>query len=224
MSMNDVLMSVYRELFRAYGRQHWWPGETPFEVCIGAILTQNTAWTNVDRAIRNLKAAGALNAAALRALPQDELATLIKPSGYFNVKARKLKEFVRWLGARCGDDLDALFAAETGRLREELLAVHGIGEETADSILLYAGGKPVFVIDAYTRRVFERLGLAPEPGHRYADFQQQFMDNLPPDVPLYNEYHALIVQLGKGTCRPAPRCGECPLNRGRDGDYPCRRR
>ncbi len=222
--MIDTLMSVYRRLLAACGPQHWWPGETPFEVMIGAVLTQNTAWTNVDRAIRNLKEAGVLSAPALRALPQDELAALIRPSGYFNAKARKVKELVTWLGDRCGDDLDALFAADTAALRDELLAVHGIGEETADSMLLYAGGKPVFVVDAYTRRIFTRLGLHPSQGDRYADFQRLFMENLPPDAALYNEYHALIVNLGKETCRPAPRCGDCPLNAGRPGPgYPCRR-
>ncbi len=218
-------MTVYRRLREAYGPQHWWPGETPFEVCIGAILTQNTAWTNVDRAIGNLKGADALSAAVLRELPQDDLAALVRPSGYFNAKARKLKEFVRWLGERCGDDLDALFTTDTGALRKELLAVHGIGEETADSMLLYAGEKPVFVIDAYTRRIFERLGLRPAAGERYGDYQALFMDHLPPDAPLYNEYHALIVHLGKETCRPTPRCADCPLNAGRDGEgHPCRLR
>ncbi len=222
--IRTILTDVYERLLTAYGPQHWWPGETPFEVIIGAILTQNTAWTNVDRAIRNLKAAGVLSAAALRNLPQDELATLIKPSGYFNAKARKLKELVRWLGERCGDDLGALFATETGGLREELLKVHGIGEETADSILLYAGEKPIFVIDAYTRRIFERLGLQPRRGNRYGDYQALFMENLPPETRLFNEYHALIVRLGKDICRPAPRCGDCPLNLECGGaGYPCRR-
>jgi endonuclease-3 related protein len=224
-AMTDTLMSVYRRLQKAYGPQHWWPGETAFEVCIGAILTQNTAWSNVDRAIRNLKEAGALSAAALGSLPETELARLIRPSGYFNAKARKLKAFVGWLGERCGDDLGALFRTDTAALRDELLRVHGIGEETADSILLYAGGKPVFVIDAYTRRVCGRLGLRPGHGERYADYQALFTDSLPRDVPLYNEFHALIVRLGKETCRPAPRCAGCPLNAGKKGPgYPCRRR
>jgi len=222
--VRSALVDVYEKLFARYGPQHWWPGETPFEVMIGAILTQNTAWTNVDRAIRNLKAASVLNAAALRELPQVELATLIRPSGYFNAKARKLKELVRWLGERCADDLDVLFATETSPLRKELLNVHGIGEETADSILLYAGGKPVFVIDAYTRRILERLGLQPPHGNRYADFQGLFMEDLPPDARLFNEYHALIVRLGKESCRPAPCCADCPLDLGRGGEgYPCHR-
>lgn len=222
-TMRTSLMNVYQCLLGHFGPQHWWPGETPFEVCIGAILTQNISWTNVDRAIRNLKNAGVLNAAGLRALPEEELALLIKPSGYYNSKAKKLKAFVGWLGERCVDDLGELFRTETGTLREELLAVHGIGEETADSILLYAGDKPYFVIDAYTRRIFERLGLRPEPGARYADYRKLFMENLPADVPLYNEYHALIVRLGKETCRPTPRCDGCPLNAGRTGAaWPCR--
>jgi endonuclease-3 related protein len=218
-----ALTTIYEKLLARFGPQHWWPGETPFEMCLGAILTQNTAWTNVDRAIRNLKDAGVLDAAALRALPEDKLARLIKPSGYYNMKAKKLKVFVEWLGERCKDDLDALFSTETDPLRAELLGVHGIGEETADSMLLYAGGKPVFVIDAYTRRIFERLGLQPETGDRYGDWQRLFMDGLPPEAPLYNEYHALIVRLGKETCRSAPRCRDCPLNNGRTGsDYTCR--
>jgi endonuclease-3 related protein len=218
-----ALTTIYEKLLARFGPQHWWPGETPFEVCLGAILTQNTAWTNVDRAIRNLKDAGVLDAAALRALPEDKLARLIKPSGYYNMKAKKLKVFVEWLGERCKDDLDALFSTETDPLRAELLGVHGIGEETADSMLLYAGGKPVFVIDAYTRRIFERLELRPETGDRYGDWQRLFMNGLPPEAPLFNEYHALIVRLGKETCHPAPRCGDCLLNNGRTGcDHPCR--
>jgi endonuclease-3 related protein len=220
-STQALLMNVYRRLLARYGPQHWWPGETDFEVCIGAILTQNTAWTNVARAIRNLKAAGVLKAGALRDLPQDELAQLIKPSGYYNGKAKKLKAFVTWLAERCDDDLGGLFRSETVPLREELLRVHGIGEETADSMLLYAGCKPVFVIDAYTKRVFGRLGLTPNAGTRYGDYRRLFMDNLPPDTALFNEYHALIVRLGKETCRPAPRCGTCPLNAGHPGEYPC---
>ena len=227
--MNDTIIShqlytVYHHLFTRYGPQHWWPGDTPFEVIVGAILTQSTAWTNVEKAIGNLKQAGALSATALRAMPDDELAGFVRPSGYFNVKARKLKTFVTWLERRCGDDLDALFKTDTMTLREELLAVYGIGEETADSVLLYAGEKPVFVIDAYTRRIVDRLGIDPG-GTTYGDYQRRFMNNLPADTRLYNEYHALIVRHGKDTClKTRPKCDGCCLNPGLpvpDTGFPC---
>ncbi len=211
--MKNTLLKLYDTLFAAYGPQHWWPGDTPFEVIIGAILTQTTAWTNVEKAIANLKAAGALSAPTLRAMPENELARLIQPSGYFNVKAHKLKAFVLWLGCRCGDDLDILFTTETQTLRQELLDIYGIGEETADSILLYAGYKPSFVIDAYTRRIVDRLGIG-LGGTGYEDYRRLFMANLTPDVPLYNEYHALFVRHGKDTCRKTrPLCGTCCLAR-----------
>ena len=145
-------MEIYRRLFELYGPQHWWPGESPFEVMVGAILTQSTAWQNVEKAIANLKNAGAMSPMALHNIPTDELAQLIHPSGYYNAKALKLQALVRWLGESCGDDLDKLFALDTNTLRHQLLDIHGIGPETADSILLYAANKPVFVIDTYTRR------------------------------------------------------------------------
>jgi endonuclease-3 related protein len=210
-SMAAALMSVYRRLFDRYGPQHWWPAREPFEVIVGAILTQSTAWTNVEKAIDALRAAGRLSAAALRDTPEPELAALIRPCGYYNVKARRLKAFVEWLDKAHGGDLDLMFAADSGGLRRDLLAVYGIGEETADSILLYVGNLPVFVIDAYTRRIMGRLGLSPA-GDRYADFQAMFMQNLPADARLFNEYHALLVRLGKECCRrTAPRCHACPL-------------
>ena len=206
----DILLEIFQKLLDRFGPQHWWPAREPFEVIVGAILTQSTAWTNVEKAIDNLRGAGRLSAAALRNLPERELATLIHPCGYYNVKARRLKAFVVWLGGRYGDNLDRMFAQDIGALRRELLGVHGIGEETADSILLYAGNRPVFVIDAYTRRIFGRLGLAP-PHDTYAAFQAVFMENLPADARLFNEYHALLVRLGKEACRKAPRCPACPL-------------
>ena len=206
----NPLLAIYHRLLEHYGSQHWWPGDTPFEVMVGAILTQSAAWQNVEKAINNLKTAGLLSPRALRDLPVDELARLVYPSGYYNAKARKLKALVTWLGETCGDNLDALFTRDTDVLREELLAVHGIGPETADSILLYAAGKPVFVIDAYTRRIMTRLGLAPGKD-TYADYQRLFTDALPPDTPLFNEYHALLVRLGKTVCRSRPHCDECPL-------------
>ena len=205
-----ALGEIYRKLFERYGPQHWWPARGPFEVIVGAILTQSTAWTNVEKAIANLRAAGKLSATALRDLPETELAALIHPCGYYNVKARRLKAFVNWLGESCGGDLDRLFSRDTALLRRELLGVHGIGEETADSIILYAGNLPVFVIDAYTRRILSRLRLAPARDS-YTAYQALFMDNLPADARLFNEFHALLVCLGKETCRKTPQCPACPL-------------
>ncbi|MBI2918212.1 MAG: endonuclease III domain-containing protein [Chloroflexi bacterium] len=209
--LGERLLDVYQRLYAFYGPQHWWPGDTPFEVIIGAILTQSAAWVNVEKAINNLKAAGALTPTALRAISLEELASLVYPSGYYRAKARKVKAFVQYLGERYSDSLDALFQGEVASLRRELLSVYGIGEETADSILLYAGGKPVFVVDAYTRRIMSRLGLSP-PQDTYAHYQAMFHDNLPPDPGLFNEYHALLVQHGKTRChRRDPLSGGCPL-------------
>jgi len=176
---------------------------------VGAILTQAAAWGNVEKALTNLKGAGALSPQALRALPREELARLIRPSGYFNAKTAKLQALAQFM-ARYGDDLDRLFSLELTRLREELLGVHGIGEETADSVILYAAGKPIFVVDAYTRRIFTRLGLRPTSSS-YLAWQQYFMQSLPPEAPLFNEYHALLVRHGKELCRPRPNCAPCPL-------------
>lgn len=203
-------MKVYRRLLDRYGPQHWWPAEEPFEVIVGAILTQSAAWVNVEKAIANLKAAGGLTPHALHHLSQEEVATLVHPSGYYNAKARKLKAFVRWLEECYGCDLSRLFAKDARKLREELLDIHGIGPETADSIILYAANKPVFVIDAYTRRIVRRLGVAPAR-ESYDAYQALFMDSLTLDARLFNEYHALLVQLGKEVCRPVPRCARCCL-------------
>jgi endonuclease-3 related protein len=207
------LPDIYRRLCDAYGPQHWWPGETPFEVIVGAILTQSAAWANVEKAIANLKATGALSPEGLARLSEGELARLVYPAGYYNAKARKLKAFVALLFERFEGDLERLLAAPVEELRPLLLATHGIGPETADSILLYAAGRPVFVIDAYTRRVFSRLGMTPA-SDSYDSWQALFMDNLEPDVALFNEYHALIVQHGKEVCRRQPRCGVCVLLEG----------
>lgn len=223
-SLQRTLLNIYRRLFDEYGPQHWWPAERPFEVIVGAILTQSAAWTNVEKAIGNLKQAGALKPDALRQLPQTKLAELIHACGYYNVKARKLKAFAEWFGERYVDSLDKLFQQTTRELRRQLLSIYGIGEETADAIMLYAGHKPIFVIDAYTRRIMERAGFKP-PKDNYADWQQLFMDNLPADVPLFNEYHALLVRLGKHTCRTRPLCQQCCLNQtGKETNktYPCR--
>lgn len=209
-SLNTSLSAVYHLLFERYGPQHWWPAETDLEMIIGAILTQSAAWTNVEKAINNLKSRGCLSMEGLRNLPQDELARLIHPSGYYNVKARKIRSFVDWLAEEYGGDLDRLSALDAAELRNELLSVHGVGEETADSIILYAAHQPIFVIDAYTRRIVTRLGLAPDQGS-YAAYQALFMDNLPHDETLFNEYHALLVQHGKAVCRKKPVCRDCCL-------------
>ncbi len=205
-----MLRDIFDRLLACYGPQHWWPGETPFEIIVGAVLTQSAAWTNVEKAIGEIKAAGALTPQAMHCLPEERLAELVPASGYYNAKARKLKAITGWI-EQYGYDLDKAFARGVPELRAELLTVYGVGEETADSILLYAAGKPVFVIDAYTRRVVSRLGL-PISGGGYQAYQALFMDNLPEDAPLFNEYHALLVRLGKEACRKRPLCAGCCLN------------
>jgi endonuclease-3 related protein len=211
LTINQALLAIYHRLFARYGPQHWWPAETPFEVIVGAILTQSTAWSNVEKAIANLRMTKALSPPALDSLPIDKLSTLVHSAGYYNVKALRLKSFVRWLGQRYNHSLDRLFRLDVDRLRQGLLSVPGIGEETADSIILYAAGKPVFVIDAYTRRILKRIGLAPN-ADSYSAFQALFRQNLPVDTQLYNEYHALLVRLGKDVCRRRPVCQQCCLN------------
>lgn len=211
MLAKDNLLEVYHRLYRRYGPQHWWPGDGAFEVIIGAILTQSASWANVDRAIVNLKARGLLEPAALRAVPEEELALLIRPSVYFNAKARKLKAFLEHLWTHYNDDLKAMLGKDTQALRQELLSIHGIGEETADDVVLYAANKPLFVIDAYTRRITGRLGLAPDQD-RYSSYQTLFMENLPLDAELFNEYHALLDRHAMETCRKRkPMCGDCCL-------------
>lgn len=202
------LLSVFHSLLAAYGPQRWWPAETPFEVMVGAILTQNTAWTNVERAIARLKGHVPVDAEAIAGLPTESLAELLRPAGYFNVKARRLQRFcAAYLAAGGAEGLSAM---ETGALRGWLLAVHGVGPETADDILLYAFERPVFVVDAYTRRIFARLGcLRGEEG--YDALRRTFEAVLDPDVALFNEYHALIVLHGKGVCRARPSCDACCL-------------
>ena len=204
------MLDVYHRLYAAYGPQHWWPGDSAFEIIAGAILTQSAAWSNVEQALGKLKAAGALSPEGIAGLPESELAHLVRPSGYYNAKARKLKAFVRLLDRDFGGDLEAMLGSPIDELREALLSTHGIGPETADSILLYAAGRPVFVIDAYTRRTFSRLGSAAERD-TYEGWQRLFAESLPFSAPLFNEYHALIVRHGKDVCRKRPLCGECPL-------------
>ncbi len=205
-------MQYYEALFEAFGPQRWWPARTRFEVIVGAILTQNTAWSNVEKAIKELKKAGVLTPKRLSALAQNELAELIRPSGYFNIKARRIGNFLGFLFKEFGGSLNSLFKkSPAGELRRRILSVVGIGPETADSILLYAGGRAEFVVDAYTKRVFSRHGLIPKEAG-YEEVKALFMDNLPLDERLFNEYHALIVRLGKDFCRPRkPLCEACPL-------------
>jgi endonuclease-3 related protein len=208
--VRQTLLDIYDRLLGRYEHQSWWPADTRFEMMVGAVLTQSAAWTNVEQAIENLKAAAALSPAAIRKLPQDDLARLVYPTGYYNSKARKLKALAEYLDGRFGDDLDAMARVELDSLRPDLLAVHGIGEETADDILLYALGKPVFVIDAFTRRIFSRLGLAPDRGP-YSAYQGYFTEHLAPDPELFGEYHALIVRHAKIACRKRPVCSGCVL-------------
>jgi endonuclease-3 related protein len=209
--LNRILPDIHHRLLSHYGQQHWWPAREPFEVIVGAILTQSAAWTNVEKAITNLKNTEKLSPEALRNVPDSELARLVYPCGYYNVKARKLKTFARWLGEQYDDNLDKLFAQDIDSLRRQLLSIYGIGEETADSIILYAGNKPIFVIDAYTRRIIGRMGLAPR-SNSYSAYQRLFMANLPSDARLFNEYHALLVRLAKDVCRKQPICQRCCLN------------
>ncbi len=209
--VSPTLPDIYHQLMAHYGPQHWWPADNPLEVIIGAILTQSAAWGNVEKAIANLEAAKALSLEALRQLSLPQLAGIIRPCGYYNAKALKLKSLAGWLGEYYHDNLDELFARDVGSLRRQLLSIYGIGEETADSIILYAANKPIFVVDAYTRRIISRIGLAPD-SNNYSAYQSFFRDNLPADVRLFNEYHALLVQLAKDVCRRRPICPRCCLN------------
>jgi endonuclease-3 related protein len=210
-TIRKKLMAVYRALFKAYGAQHWWPAETPFEVMVGAVLTQNTAWSNVEKAVANLKQGRLLTPAGLDRAPESRLAALIRPSGYYNVKAKRLKNLAGFIRDRCSGSLRKMFSRDPGELRRGLLSVNGIGPETADSILLYAANMPFFVVDAYTKRVFSRHAFI-APDEDYDDVRDLFMDNLPADTRLYNEFHALIVRAGKEHCRKKiPLCNSCPL-------------
>jgi endonuclease-3 related protein len=205
-----TLQGIFDRLLDRFGPLHWWPAETPFEVCVGAILTQNTAWTNVEKSISALKQAGMMTPGALQGSDPEQLAGLIRPAGYFNVKSRRLKNFTEWLVLQHHGSLEQMFTVDWHELRAELLRVNGIGPETADSILLYAGNKPTFVVDAYTRRLFLRLGLLPEAAG-YDQTRALFMNNLPEDAGLFNEYHAQIVEECKRFCRVKPLCSDCPL-------------
>lgn len=206
----DKLLKLYDQLKSAYGSQAWWPAETPFEVIVGAILVQSTAWRNVVKAINNLRDANLLTPSKLGAIPQPQLEELVRPSGYFRVKAKKLRAFLTHLEVHHCYRLDSLFAADALTLREELLSIYGIGNETADSIILYAAEKPIFVIDAYTHRLLSRLGWIGGK-YDYNKLQGIFMDALPHDVRLFNEFHALIDRHSSRICRKAPRCEVCVL-------------
>ena len=208
---SDKLMEIHDLLYDRYGAQHWWPGESTIEIIVGAILTQNTNWGNVEKAIANLKAANVLAPAALFAIDAARLSELIRPAGYYNIKTKRLKNFMAWLfqDRFCGDlELVAQMSADI--LREELLGIKGVGPETADSILLYAFDKPVFVIDTYTCRVLGRHGLL-EPDSGYEQIKDLFESYLPGETKLFNEYHALLVKVGKEHCRPKAKCHNCPL-------------
>ncbi len=208
-----MLQEIYQRLFQAYGPQGWWPGDGPLDVVIGAILTQSAAWANVERAIHSMKQADCWSLWAIHALPVEHLATIIRPSGYFNAKARKLKAFAGHLVEGYDGDLPAFFDQGLGPLREELLSIHGIGPETADDILVYAAGKPSFVIDSYTRRIVDRVGLSPEHENSgYHAYQKMFHDNLDGGVALFNEYHALLDHHAKVACTKVPKCFGCCLN------------
>ena len=207
----DTLLSLYEAMLGALGPSDWWPGDSPFEIAVGAILTQNTNWTNVEKAVSNLKARGVLDAEAMYALPPAELAELIRPAGYYNIKTKRLRNFLGFLGSEADFEITALKDRALHNLRPQVLSISGIGPETADAILLYALEFPVFVVDAYTFRMLGRHGLADEDMDYHA-LQAVFMDALPEDVALYNEFHALIVRVGKDWCKKkAGLCASCPL-------------
>ena len=208
--MRKKLLKLYDDLHAEYGELHWWPAETPFEIIIGAILGQATAWGNAAKAINNLKAANVLDPDRLSKLSQDELETLILPSGYYRAKAKKVRAFLTHLQVHHNNQLDSLFAQELLALREELLSIYGVGQETADCILLYAAKKPSFVVDTYTYRLFERLGWFSGKFH-YGRLRRMFMENLPHDAQLFNQYHALIVRHGARVCQKTPQCDKCML-------------
>lgn len=209
--MPNTLQEAYERLLAAFGLQHWWPGESPLEVLVGAVLVQNTAWRNVERAIANLRDDGLMDVHVLHKLPVEELAEIIRPAGYFRVKARRLHNLLDLIVREYDGSLDAMFRTHVATLREQLLAVRGIGPESADAILLYAGNLPTFVVDTYTHRVLARHGWIGYEAD-YHEIKDHFESSLPADASLYNEYHALLVRLGKDYCRRSnPKCDECPL-------------
>jgi endonuclease-3 related protein len=208
--MKRLLIQIYTRLYEAYGPRHWWPGETPFEVMVGAILTQNTSWRNVEKAILRLKAKKVLNVKGIHRLKRAELASLIKSSGYYRIKADRVKAFVNFIFEEYDGRIEKMRREKMEVLRPRVLKVRGVGPETADSILLYGLRKPIFVVDAYTKRILSRHGIISEKAS-YDEVQKLFMDHLPRDGKLFNEYHALLVHLGKTLCKKIPRCDLCPL-------------
>jgi len=204
------VFKIYQILYKRYGSQHWWPGDTPFEVIVGAVLTQNTAWQNVEKAIGNLKRENLLSVKKLANVSLAKLSTLIRPSGYYNVKAKRLKAMLNFLTNEYDGDISNVKKKNIRTLRPQLLSVDGVGEETADSILLYGLSKPIFVVDTYTKRIFPRHGFF-DVNTPYLNVQKFFMKNLPKSVKIYNEYHALLVRLAKDYCRTKPNCRECPI-------------
>jgi endonuclease-3 related protein len=210
MGRREELLEMYELLNGYFGDLRWWPAAESFEMMVGAILTQNTAWTNVEKAIEALREKKVLTPAALFRIPEDELARIIRPSGYYHLKAGRLKAFVRFFMEEYSGCVAAMRAEELPRLRNKLLGVRGVGPETADSILLYACQKPIFVSDAYTKRIMLRHGMIGDDADYHA-IQTLFMDHLPPDVSLFNQFHAMIVNTGKTFCRKSPQCAGCPL-------------
>ena len=209
-TMPEKLTLMYKKLYASFGPQHWWPGETPFEIAVGAILTQNTNWGNVEKAIVNLKDADVLKPAALHDMSHERLAALIRPAGYFNIKAKRLKNFIGLLINEYHGSMSGMKQEDFNSVRKSLLSVNGIGPETADSIILYALEKPVFVIDAYTKRVLSRHNILDHDAS-YEEFQSLFQSKLKEDISLFSEYHALFVRLAKENCRTKPVCTGCPL-------------
>lgn len=213
--LGRLLMRYYHALLDRFGPRDWWPAKTPFEVCVGAVLTQNTAWKNVVKAIDNLKSALLLDPIALAATSLEDLAEIIRPAGYYNVKAKRLRNFVDHLVEKYDGELDRLFSLPVEALRMELLSINGVGKETADSIILYAADKSIFVVDAYTKRVLHRHGLISENAD-YDTVQDLFHRHLPRDKDLFNDFHAQFVAVGHHYCRRTPRCAECPLGHFRE--------
>jgi endonuclease-3 related protein len=209
--MRGTLLCIFDLLHDRYGPLNWWPADTPFEVCVGAILTQNTSWGNVEKAIANLMRERLLTPRALHDISPERLAAVIRPAGFLNLKSARLKSFIGWLQERYGGDLERMFRTDWRELREELLTIKGIGRETADAMLLYAGRQPTFVVDAYTVRLFSRLGLVREDAG-YEEVRSLFMEHLPGDPVLFKEYHALIVRHGKEHCRKKARCAGCAVH------------
>ena len=211
-STSQMLMEMYEAMRRRFGHQGWWPGDGPLEICVGAILTQNTNWHNVAKAIGNLRSAGCMSVTSLHDMPATELAELIRPAGYFNVKAKRLKNFAAAVAASYADDIEAFLDRPATVLRQELLAVNGIGKETADSMILYAAGRLAFVVDAYTYRILLRHHVI-GPEDDYEQIKELMESNLPDDADLWNDYHAQLVSVGKQFCRPRARCDGCPLEK-----------